>query len=264
MGGTGASAAARVGDRVAAHALLLLLLPATGLFACDAILGGGPAVEGRWALQAAADYDVYLEITGSDVAVYAGSDGDCFVVTIYDIIGREGEQYTLDDRGSDFTTTVIFRREGAVLRAVDARTPGAEGQLYESTAAELEALEVCDIETGWGGKDPAVDCAALPAVAPGQSINGQLTADDPAYGGTRFDLYGLTLPDTRPVGITVSAAFDPYLWLYEADGTYLADDDDGGAGQSAALEIELGPGCYRIEVTSFEIGVTGAYTLSVD
>ena len=43
---------------------------------------------------------------------------------------------------------------------------------------------------------------------------------------------------------------DPYLYLLAADGTRLADDDDGGAGLAARVERDLLPGVYLVEATT--------------
>ncbi|MCY3663773.1 MAG: hypothetical protein OXH28_13270 [bacterium] len=56
---------------------------------------------------------------------------------------------------------------------------------------------------------------------------------------------------------------DPYLYLLAADGTRLADDDDGGAGLAARVERDLAPGVYLVEATT--VGGRGAadFTLTV-
>lgn len=58
---------------------------------------------------------------------------------------------------------------------------------------------------------------------------------------------------------------DPYLYLLAADGSRLADDDDGGAGLSARVERDLLPGVYLVEATTVAGRGRGAadFTLSV-
>ncbi len=58
---------------------------------------------------------------------------------------------------------------------------------------------------------------------------------------------------------------DPYLYLLAADGTRIADDDDGGAGLSARVERDLAPGVYLVEATTVGGRGSGAadFTLSV-
>ena len=43
---------------------------------------------------------------------------------------------------------------------------------------------------------------------------------------------------------------DPYLYLLAADGSRIADDDDGGAGLTARVERDLLPGVYLVEATT--------------
>lgn len=58
---------------------------------------------------------------------------------------------------------------------------------------------------------------------------------------------------------------DPYLYLLAADGTRIADDDDGGAGLAARVERDLMPGVYLVEATTVGGRGRGAadFTLSV-
>jgi len=58
---------------------------------------------------------------------------------------------------------------------------------------------------------------------------------------------------------------DPYLYLLTADGTRLADDDDGGAGLAARVERDLAPGVYLVEATTVGGRGPGAadFTLTV-
>ena len=58
---------------------------------------------------------------------------------------------------------------------------------------------------------------------------------------------------------------DPYLYLLAADGSRLADDDDGGAGLAARVERDLAPGVYLVEATTVGGRDRGAadFTLTV-
>ena len=61
-----------------------------------------------------------------------------------------------------------------------------------------------------------------------------------------------------------SSAFDTYLMLRGPDGSSFDNDDaEGGSGTNSRLEVTLpANGSYRLIVTSYEPGETGAYTLS--
>lgn len=62
-----------------------------------------------------------------------------------------------------------------------------------------------------------------------------------------------------------SAEADPYLYLLAADGTRLADNDDGGAGLAARVERDLASGTYLVEATTVGGRGRGAadFTLTV-
>ena len=47
-----------------------------------------------------------------------------------------------------------------------------------------------------------------------------------------------------------SADGDSYLYLMAEDGTRIADNDDGGAGNDARVERDLAPGVYQVEATT--------------
>lgn len=47
-----------------------------------------------------------------------------------------------------------------------------------------------------------------------------------------------------------SADGDPYLYLLDAEGNRIADDDEGGAGLDARIERDLSPGAYLVEATT--------------
>lgn len=45
-------------------------------------------------------------------------------------------------------------------------------------------------------------------------------------------------------------------------GELLAFDDDGGFGRDVRIEHSLSAGTYTIEATSYDIGMTGPFTLT--
>ena len=58
-------------------------------------------------------------------------------------------------------------------------------------------------------------------------------------------------------------ALDTYLFLYDAAGKKLAEDDDSGGGLNARIIFHAEQdGTYRIRATSFNAG-RGAFTLTV-
>ena len=60
-----------------------------------------------------------------------------------------------------------------------------------------------------------------------------------------------------------SESADPYLYLFDADGNRLADNDDGGQLLNSRIERELGPGTYRIEATTVGGRTRGAASFAL-
>ena len=56
---------------------------------------------------------------------------------------------------------------------------------------------------------------------------------------------------------------DPYMVLFDGNGRKVAEDDDGGGGKNARIAITLpSTGKYTLYANSYEVGDTGAFTLS--
>lgn len=101
----------------------------------------------------------------------------------------------------------------------------------------------------------------------GQTINGTLSAGSGRSSDCSAcytDTYQFTVTAARNVVISLnSAAFDAYLNLLDENGNNLGSNDDGGGGTNARLSGTIQPGIYRIEATTAEAGMFGAYTLSI-
>ncbi len=112
--------------------------------------------------------------------------------------------------------------------------------------------------------DPCLFANAVP-IAVGQTSNGTLTTNSCLLpSGEYADLYVLTLGSTTNVIIDQSASFDTYLYLIAfTSGTIIEEDDDDGPGLDSHIARTLAAGQYIIQASSFNTGITGAYTLSV-
>lgn len=250
--------------RRAAARMAFLLLPLAFLTGCDLITGSELTVEGTW-VGSEAGQTVYLEITNSTVTVYEEDSGDqCYAILELEITNQEGDEYTLSFPGESFSFTLIFRIEDDRLAVLDAEDPEAQATYYDSSDEDVSQFEECAVAAG-GGDDPSITCSALPSIDVGQSITGELTTSDDSYESRYFDLYGLNLGSSQQVQIDLmSEDIDTYLYVYEDDGTYVAENDDGGEGFNSSLTITIGPGCFRLEATSWGTGETGFYTISVN
>lgn len=244
--------------------LLMLAGLAAGVAACDSGTGPGndnepPDIAGTWAATQGA-YTLYLQITASTLTEYYGVEGQCFFIGSYAIVDRSGDTVTLRPEGFTVTFDLILRPEGNGLRLIDPTALDQTGVLLSESTQDVTALVECP--EGAGGADPSIDCTTLPPITLGTPIDGELSATDSEFFGSYYDLYGLTLDATQQVTIDLSSAeIDSYLYLYEADGTYIAEDDDGGGGFDSSITETLDAGCYRVEASSWDVGETGAYTL---
>ncbi len=246
--------------------LLLVMGPTLALAACDKGTTDPEEeladITGTWTAPDG-DLTLYLEITATTITEYYGSADQCFFSGTYAIADRSGDTVTVQPVGAGFTFDLIIRPEGSGLRLIDPGAFDQTGILLSSTSTDVSTLEICGL--GAGGSDPAIDCTALPPITVGGSINGELTNTDDDFLGTYYDLYGLTLDVGQQVTITqTSDQIDPYMYLYQADGTYITEDDDSGGNFNSSITETLNAGCYRIEASSFGSGETGTYTLSVN
>ncbi len=101
----------------------------------------------------------------------------------------------------------------------------------------------------------------------GQNVQGRLeTGDQRMNNGTFADEWEFDGQANQHVTIELrSTEFDSYLQLLGADGTRLAEDDDGLGDQNSKIEITLpAAGRYKIVVNNFdETRPTGLYILSL-
>jgi hypothetical protein len=99
----------------------------------------------------------------------------------------------------------------------------------------------------------------------GQSKTGALTASDASTGDedAATDAYALRLTAGQQVQIDLSSSdFDPKLELFSPSGESVAEDDDGGAGNSARIRFTAPrAGTYQIRAMALQSGGLGAYTL---
>jgi hypothetical protein len=110
------------------------------------------------------------------------------------------------------------------------------------------------------------EAPAVPAIAAGQSIAGELTPNDAQRRSGKYeDVYSIEGRRGQRVALSLaSEAFDPYLLVTGPGGFTLANDDEEGAGESVNSRIVLqfpADGAYRVAVTSFRSGETGPYRL---
>lgn len=139
----------------------------------------------------------------------------------------------------------------------------AQGGFVEVRVNTMNEGETGDFTLALTAVTPA-PLAAQPLVF-GQSKTGALTASDASTGDDNVstDAYALRLTANQEVQIDLSSSeFDPKLELLSPTGEELAEDDDGGAGNSARIRFTAPrAGVYQIRAMALQSGGTGAYTL---
>lgn len=202
---------------------------------------------------------LFVVITDDELRYYTASDTEeCVDRTIYELEPLGGNEYLLK---STVTPVELEARLVAQGGELSWGTSSGAVAFYRSDA-DPAALPLC----AGGGDDPSLVCSELPGVEAGQAVSGALTQDDPSERGFFYDVYAYQPDAQMTVEITVSSTeIDSYLYVYDAAGSLLAENDDATAdARDAGLTLQVVPGCYRIEVTSFDAGETGAYTLRID
>ena len=112
------------------------------------------------------------------------------------------------------------------------------------------------------------EAAPAGSIAAGQSISGELSSNDAQRRSGKYeDVYILEGRRGARIDLRLNSdAFDAYLVVTGPEGFNLSNDDDPGGAAGALhsrLVMELpSDGRYRVAVTTFRAGETGAYRLS--
>jgi hypothetical protein len=103
-------------------------------------------------------------------------------------------------------------------------------------------------------------------IACGSTVTDALTQTGscPLSDGSYVDFYGFNGTVGQQVTVTLTAAFDTYLFLLDPTATVVASDDDSGGGTNSRIVFTLtSTGSWFIATNSFNANTFGAYTLSL-
>ena len=104
----------------------------------------------------------------------------------------------------------------------------------------------------------------LTVTPPSQTSSGSISGS-----GGQVNVYGTTrysfTPNQSGVWMfrTSNNNGDPYLWIYNSNGSLIAEDDDNGGSLNALIYVNLNAGSTYTVVAGFYGNGTGSYTLSV-
>lgn len=239
---------------------LVILLAAAVAAGCgeDGTVVSDP-ITGTWVAQAS-DGTLYLEITADSLVYYAEATVDgCADRFAYGLEPLGDDRYRLSSAVNAATIESTITAESGELRW----DTGVGVAIFQTAPGfDPGTLTVC----AGGGDDPALTCTDLPELTLGQDQAGELAVTDSRERGRYYDVYGFQPASQLTATITVtSTTVDSYLYVYQADGTLIAENDDASASTfDAGLQVQMVPGCYRIEVTSFADDETGTYTVRID
>jgi hypothetical protein len=127
--------------------------------------------------------------------------------------------------------------------------------------AAMAAFALPPAAVGQEGSTPAPR-----ALAVGQSLTGELSANDNQRRTGKYeDVYLIEGRQGERVDLRLlSEAFDPYLVVNGPSGFSMSNDDEEGQSENTNSRLVLqlpANGTYRVSVTSFRAGETGAYRL---
>lgn len=215
-------------------------------------------INGTWVAQFA-EGNLYVVITDDSLVYYTEANAeDCADRYTYELepLGDDRYQLTSTVNAATFENSIT-----AANGQLSWNTGGGSVVFQRATGVDPSTLAVC----AGGGDDPALVCSELPALSLAQDTSETLAQEDDFERGRYYDVYGFQ-PDSQMTAVISleSPDFDPYLYVYDADGTLLAENDDVASSANAGLTLEVVPVCYRVEVTSFDNEATGSYTLRVD
>lgn len=121
---------------------------------------------------------------------------------------------------------------------------------------------------GDGGTEPKLPRSCTTTVGPiaiGQTVTGSLTIASCRLADSTFaDLWSLQIPVITTLTMDLgSTAFDAFLFVNDASGNLVVQDDDSGPDLDARIVHTFGPGSYVVFANTFDVGDVGGYTLSV-
>ena len=201
-----------------------------------------------------------------------GSQADC-----YAFAAPSDERITVSLSSDDFDAYLYIQdASGEVLdfndddgRGTDSRISGfsvsaSTTYTFEATSWGEGATGAYTISLSQVSLAPSTDCSPITV---GDAVTGVLEESDAESRNrseSRADCYTFsgTAGDRVDISLT-SDDFDTYLYLLNADGDVVADDDDGGDGVNSRItSLELpSTETFVIEATSFSGSSTGNYTL---
>ena len=228
-------------------------------------LSAGGEVNGTWSNSCEstdqvgkyARYYSFMLTERRDVTINLDSDTDPY---LYLRAGNEKSGTVLQENDDVVLGTDTNSEIEATL---DAGTYTIEATTYN---VGVTGSFMLTLSTFVAGTDP---CLSTPLSAGGE-VNGTWSnsCESTDQVGKYARYYSFMLTERRDVTINLDSDTDPYLYLRagnEKSGTVLQENDDVVLGTDTNSEIEatLDAGTYTIEATTYNVGVTGSFMLTL-
>ena len=222
-----------------------------------------------------------LSTTDTSSRNRTGRYADCFT-----FFGNSGDRIAIALSSTSFDTYMyLMNASGQVVISDDdggggsnSRVPAASGTFLltatgtytiETTSLALAVTGNYSLTLTRAGTSTTPACSSITY---GQTLTGALATTDGQSvnrAGSFADCFTFagSAGDRISIGLN-SAAFDTYLYLMNAAGQILMEDDDGGDGANSRIPIAgsfklPATGNYTIEATSFGPTLTGNYSVNL-
>ena len=201
---------------------------------------------------------------GTEVTIELTSEEDTYLFLL------EGS-----DKGAEFRTENDDIESGntnsRIVETLESGTYTVEATTYSSGQTGQFTLSITvPMETAEPPVSPEDPCVAALGTLTGAVTENGSWADDCAStnrSGSYARYYNFTLSQETEVQVDLTSDADTYLFLLEGagrDGAVAAENDDIVSGNTnSQIVATLAARTYTIEATTYSVGVTGDFTLSV-
>jgi hypothetical protein len=216
------------------------------VFEADGYALAGEVQTGTLNQQASADIDVTLQ-AGVGHMIIAVCDDDCSDIDLR-LLDGAGNEVDSDFEDDAFPIVSVTPAQTALYRV----------HVYMANCTSQPCFYGVGVYSQGG---------VAQAVGSGERHEGRLVSSDRTLGsGEYYDVYTINGRSGEQVVVDLrSSEFDPYLIVIAPDDEQFENDDhEGDAGRSlVSLQVPQ-DGEYRVVVTSYKAGETGAYDLRID
>lgn len=137
-------------------------------------------------------------------------------------------------------------------------------RLFTLTAAVAAVGMACSGDGPTARQDSAACANPVGTLAVGSTVTGTLTSTSCLLAdSTHADVWTMVLPAITTLVMDLgSTQFDAVLFVRNAQGTLVVEDDDSGPDFDSRITHTFAAGTYRVYANTYDKGSLGAYTLS--